>query len=189
MVDSWASTPRLDPQYAVRRLAELTGVELAVEGPCRGGEVGAAYAWRPPWIEPRGFQERMDRVCGLITLTAAPSMLPDYAAYIYTLGDYNYRGVAYAEVDWPNGEIQVFRDYQRRTARTAARAASNAAAGACSTRTILNRIRTRSGTAFTLAAPNAVMPHGRSTICMTADPTRSPAVPSHTVTALLIRTG
>lgn len=43
MVDSWASTPRLDPPYAVRRLAELTGVELAVKGLCRGGEDGAAY--------------------------------------------------------------------------------------------------------------------------------------------------
>jgi hypothetical protein len=47
MVDSWAPTPRLDAQYAVRRLAELTGVELAVEGPCRGGEVGAAYVRWP----------------------------------------------------------------------------------------------------------------------------------------------
>jgi hypothetical protein len=47
MVHRWASTPRLDPPYAVRRLAELTGVELAVEGPCRGGEVGAAYVRWP----------------------------------------------------------------------------------------------------------------------------------------------
>jgi Ser/Thr protein kinase RdoA (MazF antagonist) len=47
MVESWAPTPRLDPQYAVRRLAELAGVELAVEGPCRGGEVGAAYVRWP----------------------------------------------------------------------------------------------------------------------------------------------
>jgi hypothetical protein len=71
-------------------------------------------AWRPPWIEPRGFQERMDRVGGLVTLTANPAVLRDYAAYIYTLGDYHHRGMAYAEVDCPNGEIQVFRDYQRR---------------------------------------------------------------------------
>jgi hypothetical protein len=56
----------------------------------------------------------MDRVGGLITVTAAPCMLGGYAACIYTLGDSNYRGMAYAEVDWPNGEIQVFRDYQRR---------------------------------------------------------------------------
>lgn len=80
-------------------------------------------AWRPARIEPHGFQERMDRVGGLVTLTATPAVLRDHAAYIYTLGDYHYNGMAYAEVDWPNGEIQVFRDYRRRvsTARVARR--------------------------------------------------------------------
>jgi len=53
MVDSWAATARLDAQEAVCRLAELTGVELAVEGPCRGGEVGAAYM---RWPEPASAQ-------------------------------------------------------------------------------------------------------------------------------------
>jgi hypothetical protein len=50
----------------------------------------------------------------LVTLAATPAVLKIYAAYIHTLGDWHYRGMAYAEVDWPNGEVQVFRDYRRR---------------------------------------------------------------------------
>ena len=71
-------------------------------------------SWHPPWIQPRGFQERMDRIGGLVTLSATPAVLREYAAYLYTLGDYHYRGMAYAEIDWPNGEVQIFRDYRRR---------------------------------------------------------------------------
>jgi hypothetical protein len=71
-------------------------------------------AWRAPWIPPRGFQERMDRIGGLVTLTASAAVLKEYATYIYTLGEYHQLGMAYAEVDWPNGEVQVFRDYRRR---------------------------------------------------------------------------
>jgi hypothetical protein len=71
-------------------------------------------AWRPPWVQPRGFQERMDRVGGLITLAATPEALKEYAAHIYTLGRCHHHGMDYAEIDWPNGEVQVFRDYGRR---------------------------------------------------------------------------
>ena len=70
---------------------------------------------RPVWIPPRGFQERMDRVGGLVTLTATPELLMIYAAYIYTLGDH-LKGIAHADVDWPHGEVQIFRDYRRRVA-------------------------------------------------------------------------
>jgi hypothetical protein len=70
--------------------------------------------WEPPWIEPRGFQERMDRIGGLITFAAIPTVLKETAAWIYTLGDYAYEGMAYAEIDGLHGEIQVFRDYRRR---------------------------------------------------------------------------
>lgn len=71
-------------------------------------------AWRPPWIPPRGFQERMDRIGGLVTLAAIPAVLKQYAAYVYTISDHAYRGMSYAEIDWPNGEVQVFRDYRNR---------------------------------------------------------------------------
>jgi len=71
-------------------------------------------AWRAPWIPPRGFQERVDRIGGLVTFTAIPEVLKENAAYIATLGDYHWRGMAYAEIDWPHGEVQIFRDYRRR---------------------------------------------------------------------------
>ena len=38
---------RLDAAAAVRRLADVTGVRLEVEGPCPGGQVGAAYVRWP----------------------------------------------------------------------------------------------------------------------------------------------
>jgi hypothetical protein len=67
-------------------------------------------AWRPPWIQPRGFQERVDRIGGLVTITATATVLKDYAAYIYTITDHAHEGMAYAELDWPHGEVQIFRD-------------------------------------------------------------------------------
>jgi hypothetical protein len=73
-----------------------------------------AGARRAPWIPPRGFQDRMDRIGGLVTLTASAAALRQYAICIYTLGEYHHQGMAYAEVDWPHGEVQVFRDYRRR---------------------------------------------------------------------------
>jgi hypothetical protein len=107
----------------------------------------------------------MDRVGGLFTLTAAPCMLGGYAAYIYTLGDYNYRGTAYAEVDWPNGEIQVFRDYQRRiSAARLARRESRRHAG--------HHARTRRSQPVDLAARHGhpAPPRRRPTSCAaTAD--------------------
>ena len=71
-------------------------------------------AWRAPWIRPHGWQERVDRVGGLVTLVAVAEVLKDYAVHIHTLGDHHHRGMDYAELDWPNGEVQIFRDYRRR---------------------------------------------------------------------------
>jgi hypothetical protein len=111
---------------AARELRERLPLRAGHEGTVRWQTYGLAAAVaarravghvseaRPVWIPPRGFQERMDRVGGLVTLTAVPKVLMVYAAYIYTLGDYHQSGTAYAEVDWPNGEVQVFRDYRRR---------------------------------------------------------------------------
>lgn len=69
---------------------------------------------RPRWIRPRGFQERMRRVSGLLTLAADPAALRSCAVQIFTLGEYDYRGMDYVDVDGANGEVQVFRDYRRR---------------------------------------------------------------------------
>jgi hypothetical protein len=38
---------RLDPGHLVARIADITGVRLTVEGPCPGGEIGAAYVRWP----------------------------------------------------------------------------------------------------------------------------------------------
>jgi hypothetical protein len=60
-------------------------------------------AWRASWIPPRGFQERMDRIGGLVTLTATAAVLKEYAAHIYTLDEYHYQGMAYAKWTGPTG--------------------------------------------------------------------------------------
>lgn len=71
---------------------------MAVAERRAGHKRTAAEGWAP-WIPPRGFEERMDRVGGLVTLAATPSVLRVYAAYIYTLGDWHQHGIATAEVD------------------------------------------------------------------------------------------
>ncbi|MEV6283736.1 phosphotransferase [Kribbella sp. NPDC051770] len=43
----WERVERLDSAWAAAEVARLTGVELVVEGPCRGGEVGAAFVRWP----------------------------------------------------------------------------------------------------------------------------------------------
>jgi hypothetical protein len=44
---SWSRVERLDAERVVAQLAEETGVRLVVEGPCSGGEVGAAFVRWP----------------------------------------------------------------------------------------------------------------------------------------------
>ena len=44
---AWPRTAKLDAPRLVERIAEITGVRLVLEGPCPGGEVGAAYVRWP----------------------------------------------------------------------------------------------------------------------------------------------
>jgi hypothetical protein len=44
---SWERSERLDPDRAAARIADVEGVRLKIEGPCRGGEVGAFYVRWP----------------------------------------------------------------------------------------------------------------------------------------------
>jgi Phosphotransferase enzyme family len=44
---AWPRTARLDAPRLIDRIAEITGVRLILEGPCPGGEVGAAYVRWP----------------------------------------------------------------------------------------------------------------------------------------------
>jgi hypothetical protein len=70
--------------------------------------------WRAPWFEPRGFTQHIDRLGGLLVLAATPPVLKDWAATVYPLGEYTYRGMDYTELGWPDGEVQVFTDFRRR---------------------------------------------------------------------------
>lgn len=45
--DAWPRTARLDVPAIIDKIAEITGVRLILEGPCPGGEVGAAYVRWP----------------------------------------------------------------------------------------------------------------------------------------------
>jgi hypothetical protein len=74
----------------------------------------SASEWREPFVRHQRFQERVDRVGGLITVAAVPAVLRELATYIGTLGDFSQDGMAYSEIDWPHGEVQIFRDYRRR---------------------------------------------------------------------------
>ena len=46
-MSGWPRTARLDAAALTHRIAEITGRRLEVEGPCPGGEVGAAYVRWP----------------------------------------------------------------------------------------------------------------------------------------------
>jgi hypothetical protein len=75
--------------------------------------LGAAVATRHH--RPRGFQERVRRIGGIVTYAAVPDALKSTAKGIATLGDSSYQyGMDYIELDDYNGEVQVFRDYRRR---------------------------------------------------------------------------
>ena len=45
--EAWPRSARLDAPRVIDRIAEITGVRLVLEGPCPGGEVGAAYVRWP----------------------------------------------------------------------------------------------------------------------------------------------
>jgi hypothetical protein len=45
--DAWPRIARLDAPAVLDRIAQITGVRLILEGPCPGGEVGAAYVRWP----------------------------------------------------------------------------------------------------------------------------------------------
>jgi Ser/Thr protein kinase RdoA (MazF antagonist) len=45
--EAWPRSARLDVPHLLDRIADITGVRLRLEGPCPGGEVGAAYVRWP----------------------------------------------------------------------------------------------------------------------------------------------
>jgi len=57
---------------------------------------------------------RAGRVGGLMTIAGDPDALREAAVSVHTLGDHAHEGMDYTAIDWPNGEVQVFRDYRQR---------------------------------------------------------------------------
>jgi hypothetical protein len=76
---------------------------------------------RPVLVPSKGPRARFDRVGGLLVVTASARDLRDYAPGVYLLGRDAWRGMDYVQVEYPDGEVQVFNDYRHRV--SAARAA------------------------------------------------------------------
>ena len=68
----------------------------------------------PPVVPVTAPRTRIDRVGGLLAFIAAPPDLRDYAPGVYNLGRHAHRGMDYFELEWPDGEVQVFNDYRHR---------------------------------------------------------------------------
>jgi len=75
-------------------------------------------SWPPPSIPPPHSREWVDRIGGVVVLAATPDRLRELAVTVNRLCDGAYRGMNYAEIDWPNGEVQVFSNYRRRVSAT-----------------------------------------------------------------------
>ncbi len=74
----------------------------------RARQARSVGEWREPYVRQTGFQERVDRIGGLVAFAAVPQALREYATYVGTLGDWSQDGMSYAEIDWPHGEVQSF---------------------------------------------------------------------------------
>lgn len=107
--------PSIRPDGTVRWQTHGLGAAVVADRAWRDRPLGS---WPPPSIPPPGSRVRVDRVGGLIVLTATPDRLRELAVTVYRLCDRAYQGMNYAEVDWPNGEVQVFSDYRRRVSAT-----------------------------------------------------------------------
>ncbi len=86
------------------------------------GLADAASRHSSPWVpgeyrepcRPAPGPQRVARLGGFTAFTASPGHLREYAVAAYVLPDYMYRGTAVMEIDWPNGELQIFPDYRAR---------------------------------------------------------------------------
>jgi hypothetical protein len=69
--------------------------------------------WQP---DIRAEQGRVDRIGGVLCLTAPPRQLRAWAVRTAQLGYWWYEGTDYAALEGrgPNGEVQIFRDYRQR---------------------------------------------------------------------------
>jgi len=68
------------------------------------------HKWWAPWT----LEARIDRVGGLMVLSAARESLRNQAISVHRLGDWSYYGMDYTEIGYDKGEVQVFTDYRSR---------------------------------------------------------------------------
>jgi hypothetical protein len=68
-----------------------------------------------------GLPERVRLLSGVIAVSAVPDRLRALAVDMARMRDYWYNGQSYVELDWPDGEVQIWREYHRMVsiARTA----------------------------------------------------------------------
>lgn len=74
--------------------------------------------WRP---EKDVRAAEVERLNGVLSVRASPSLLRHWAVYVAMMGDDVYEGMSYTELDGPrwelcrsDGEVQTFHDYHRR---------------------------------------------------------------------------
>lgn len=86
-MDSWQRAERLDADRVADALHELTGVRLTVEGPCAGGQVGAAYVrrsvlkWRPR-MERSALENGPLAVCEAVRARGCPCPATELTAQV-----------------------------------------------------------------------------------------------------------
>ena len=96
---------------------QTPGLDLALTDDARGKGQQA-------WWRARADRRRIliDRSRRTLVLAAPPSVLRSWGLELSYLGDSSYRGMDYAELDWPSseGEVQIFDDFERRVVRARA---------------------------------------------------------------------
>jgi hypothetical protein len=82
---------------------------------------GSWWRYWQPSSDSRGAL--VDRVGGLLTFRASPTLLREWAVDVARLGDHEYDGMSYVELHGPDGELcrsdgemQIFRNYRQRVA-------------------------------------------------------------------------
>ena len=120
---------------AARALRRQLPLRCAPDGTVRWQTHGLdpVMAQRIPWHErspglPRPLpifpsaapRPRIDRVGGLLMFAASAPDLRSYAPGVHELGRYAFRGMDYTELEYPDGEVQVFNDYRHRVSAASA---------------------------------------------------------------------
>ncbi len=100
-----------NPAGTVRRSTH--GLEPAVEKSREWAALPTGER-RHQWVGPWTLRARIERIGGLLVLSAARESFRSHAVAVHRLGDWSVRGMDYTEIGLQEGEVQVFADYQSR---------------------------------------------------------------------------